>query len=69
MIVKLESNEILQACIEWAERHHGLKLSGEPSVFYTPGVSGSKDADLKIQFTKASGIDAYRTAPAAKDLK
>lgn len=30
MQVRMTHDELLQACREWASKHHGLKVSGDP---------------------------------------
>lgn len=69
MIVKLEGSEVIQACIEWAEKHHGLKLSGDGSIYYTSAAnSPNGKAKLQIEFVVASKADdPYRTAPSTKE--
>lgn len=57
MIVKLTKAEVDAACREWAERHHGLSLKGDPKVWVVVEVSRNVvlAKDVAIEFPDAAG--------------
>jgi hypothetical protein len=70
MQVRMTHDELLQACREWASKHHGLKVSGDP-VLFVYNVKHYSDGDVAastvLSWPVAAGLgDPYRT-PADKE--
>lgn len=57
MIVKLTREEVIQACQEWAHKHHRLVLSGTVKIFAVipPQDYVQQAKDVAIEFPDAKG--------------
>ena len=56
MRVIINHKEILEACIEWATKHHGLRLSGSSDMRVK--IKGAQGASTdRIYFVEASSIE------------
>jgi hypothetical protein len=58
VIVKLNREEIVQACVEWAAHHHGLALTGQEKILTVTKNDPNRVAeakDLAIEFPEAKG--------------
>lgn len=68
MVVKMQSEEIVQACKEWALKHHGLELSGQVVCrvgnFRSEGGSYGTAMAISLEWPEAAGkkdLGPYRT--------
>lgn len=66
----LSHQEILEACVEWASKHHGLKLSGNMDVRVKLRDNQNMPSrvpnmiylveTMNIEFSESQGLQPYR---------